>query len=338
MLMRTPPQVSLWPPWYWWARLAGIHAVAADVRRVGARAVVPVGDPDLVGQPVGVARRHPGVVEQLDARGGAGVHARGVAHAVQLVGPVGQEPHRRGRAGRGVGDVEALEVVEQRAAPGDAERLGRRDRALGLEGALRLRALVGVVGVGADRRVDARAVPREPGRARRLRAQRDRHQVPARAQLGGHPRGVQVGLGAAGPGVARDVDADGAERRSTSSTRSSRPGWVPRTGRSRDPRKVPGVTGLAAYAGVSDQRDAGDQGRDQGGHQAVVKIVVTAGPHVGGASRFSINVGKTAPTQPQLSHPVTDVLPNYSLVIRRQGSSGRSWVGREGSSGRRPLA
>ena len=160
----------------------------------------------------GPGPQHPGVVERLDAGAGAGVDAGDVAQRVQLLGP-GAEEVERGLAARAVGDVVPLEVVPERAARHDPERLRRGDRRRRLGGALLERLRVGARGV--DLRADHRvvAVAGERRVARGLRAERDRQQAPAVGQLGADPGGGEVGLVTAAPRGAGDVDADRLVRR-----------------------------------------------------------------------------------------------------------------------------
>ena len=148
---------------------AGPPAVLAEVRRGRVGPAVPPRDPDPVREHDQAGPLDPGVVERLQARPGGRVDAGDVAELVQPGRPAAEEPQRRLAAG-GVGDVEALEVVPQRAPGGDAQRLGVDHRRRGLGEPLGERG--GVRLVGARRRVDLHVVgvAREPRLAGRLRA------------------------------------------------------------------------------------------------------------------------------------------------------------------------
>ena len=143
---------------------------------------------------------------------GAGVDAGDVAQGVDPGRPGGEERDRRLPAVP-LGDVEALEVVPQRALLHDAERLGCCHGAGRLAAGLAAGGAVGagVAGPGVDGPVVA--VPREARVAGGLRAQGDRQQPPAQALLLRDPPGGEVRLGPAAAAVTRDVDADGEERR-----------------------------------------------------------------------------------------------------------------------------
>ena len=207
-------------------------AVLAEVRRWRCPPAVPPRDPDAVGEHDQAGPLDPGVVERLDAGADGGVDAGDVAELVQPGRPAAEEPQRRLAAVR-VGDVEALEVVPQRAARRGCRAPGRRSpssrprRALGERRGVRL--------VGAGRRVDLHVVvvAREPRLAAGLRAQGDRQQPPAVRELRADPGRGQVRLLAAGAGLAGDVDARGQERRGLAASCSWPSGSAPGTGRSR---------------------------------------------------------------------------------------------------------
>ena len=240
----------------------GQPPVTADVRRAGVGLAVPVRDPDLVGHGQRAVRGDSVVVHHPDARRGTRVVAGRVAEVVQLAGPGGEVPQRRVRAGRAGPDVEGLEVVEQRAAPDDAQTLRGVDGLARLGPALAARGVVGVRGGRDDRGVDVLAVPRVARRAGRLRPERDRHQVPAGGELVLHPGRGQVRLRAAGTGVAGDVDAGGPERRLLDPGRHR--------GLARGVALVEAVAGEVArgdrVGGVRRRAGQGaEQGRDQAG-------------------------------------------------------------------------
>ena len=162
----------------------------------------------------------------------------------------GRGEDQRGLAARGVGEVEALEVVPDRAARTDAVRHRVGGVLVGLDG-----ALAGGRGVGVRRLVgdlEVVLVAREARLARRLRAEGDRQQPPAAGDLGGDPRRAQVGLRAAGARVAGDVDADRGEGR-------LRPPGVHR-GLRRGQALVEAVTGEVAGRGERDLALRGQAG------------------------------------------------------------------------------
>ncbi len=169
----------------------------------------PLGDPDPVGHHVTAGLEDPGVVERPDPGGGARVDAGDVAEAVQHVGPGGEEG-QRGLAAADVADVVGLDVVPERAPGSDAQRLRPGHGVLCLQPALLAggRVVVGRVRVDPDLllRVDVAAC---------LRADRDRQEAPAVAQLGGDPLGGELGLlvVAAVPVLPGDVDAHRPVRR-----------------------------------------------------------------------------------------------------------------------------
>ena len=131
---------------------------------------------------------------------------------MQLVGPRRQEGQCR-LAAVGEAVVEALEVVPERAARRDAQRLGVGHCLRRFGGALVTRPLVQAVGAALGVDLGVVVVAREARLAACLGAQGDGQQSPALGQLGADPLGREVGLVAARAGVAGDVDADGQERR-----------------------------------------------------------------------------------------------------------------------------
>ena len=244
-------------------------AVLEDVVRAGVGQAVPAGQPDPVGQGEDAGPLHAGVVEHLDAGPDAGVDAGDVAEPADLLGPAAEEPQGRLTAG-GVVDVEALEVVPERAARDDAEPGRLRDRGGGLGRALL--AGLAVAAVLAGRRDDRRvvAVPREPVEAVRLRPERDRQQPPALRQLRAHPLGREVGLVAARAALAGDVDADRQERGRLQPGvhlvllgRQALVEAVAGEVAGRDRVRVRGVRRLAGAQGQAERhRDSDDEGAD----------------------------------------------------------------------------
>ncbi len=181
------------------ARVVGPAGVAHAGVGLGVRLVVGPGEPDVVGHLVDAVRREVGVVERGDRRRDVGVDAGVVAGGVQPLRPPGHERQRR-LAAVGRRDVVVLEVVVERRALADAERLRRRDRLAGLRAALRLGG--GPVG---GHLVDV-------ARAARLRADPQREHVPAALLLGLHPGRGEVRL-VAEPVAAAEVDPDAGVRR-----------------------------------------------------------------------------------------------------------------------------
>ena len=190
MLTVTPPQVSLWPPRYWWMRWWSAKywsGIAASMSVGSPGCGLAVGRP--AGEPECVRRRHRrrrhavrlgGPVEDGRRQGvRAGVDAGDVAAVVQPLGPGAQEGAGRRQAG-GVGVRVRLHVEVDRVAAAEAERVELHDRVVrggdALRGSLGGDDLVRVVGAGG------------------LQTDVRRDQGPALRDGLGHPAGVEVGL------------------------------------------------------------------------------------------------------------------------------------------------
>ncbi|CAB4690283.1 unannotated protein [freshwater metagenome] len=186
--------------------------VLGDVGGARVGHAVPARDPDPVGQVEAAGSLDTRLVELADAGAGAGVDARDVAELVQPRGPP-REEGQGGLAAVGVGGVEALEVVPQRAALDDAERLGVDDGGLRLGAAHLDGGGVGAVLAGGRLDPHVVVVAREARLAGGLRAEGDGQQPPPGRELGADPVRSEVGLVAAGAGLAGDVDADRREGR-----------------------------------------------------------------------------------------------------------------------------
>ena len=115
MLIRTPPQVSSWPPWYCFTRPPGRQPSSRMYDELVLATPSQRASQIRSGSVEGAGPVDAGVVEHLDAGAGARVDAGDVAELVQPGGP-GAEERQRGLAAVRVGVVEALEVVPERAA------------------------------------------------------------------------------------------------------------------------------------------------------------------------------------------------------------------------------
>ena len=302
----------------------GTPAVLGDVGRRGVRLAVPPGDPDPVRQ-----RELPGaeparVVQHLDAGAGAGVEPGDVPARLDARDPAAHEA-QRGLPAAGVAEVEALEVVPERAARADAVRRRVGSVLRRLRRALLARLAVVAARLGADGEVVG--VAREPRLAGGLRAERDGQQSPAARDLGRDPGRAEVRLGTAGAGVAGDVDPDRRVRRGAppavhrllargQALVEAVPGEVAGRGQ-RDLPLGRQARGRRTLVGVRDAR------RQQPGHGREEHQGEDGDERSGKATHGRLQqAGKagTGASERQLITPVTRVtgVPlNYSVVVRR---------------------